>query len=30
VLAGYKDDRGDVWLGTHDGGAYKFNGKSFE
>lgn len=25
-----QDNRGDLWLGTHKGGAYKFNGKSFE
>ena len=26
----YKDNRGDLWLGTHEAGAYKFNGKTFE
>ena len=26
----YVDNRGDVWLGTLESGAYKFNGKSFE
>jgi hypothetical protein len=30
VFAIYKDNRGDLWLGTHEAGAYKFNGKSFE
>ena len=26
----YKDNRGDLWLGTNDSGAYRFNGKAFE
>lgn len=26
----YKDKRGDLWLGTHAAGVYKFNGKAFE
>ena len=26
----FLDNRGDIWLGTHNGGAYKFNRKSFE
>ena len=26
----YKDNRGDLWLGTHEAGAYKFNGTTFE
>jgi len=26
----YKDHKGDLWLGTHENGAYKFNGQSFE
>jgi hypothetical protein len=26
----YKDNHGDLWLGTHEHGAYKFNGESFE
>jgi ligand-binding sensor domain-containing protein len=26
----YKDNNGDLWLGTHENGAYKFNGKTFE
>jgi len=26
----YKDNRGELWLGTHEAGAYKFNGKAFE
>ena len=30
VFAVYKDNRGDLWLGTHNGGAYKFKGKTFE
>jgi hypothetical protein len=30
VFAVYKDNRGDIWLGTNNGGAYKFNGKAFE
>jgi ligand-binding sensor domain-containing protein len=30
VFAVSKDNRGDIWLGTNNGGAYKFNGKSFE
>jgi ligand-binding sensor domain-containing protein len=30
VFAVYKDNRGALWLGTHNGGAHKFNGKTFE
>ena len=30
VFAVYKDNRGVIWLGTNNGGAYRFNGKSFE
>jgi ligand-binding sensor domain-containing protein len=30
VFAVYKDYQGGLWLGTHNGGAYKFNGKMFE
>ncbi|MEJ7625888.1 MAG: hypothetical protein WKF35_03410 [Ferruginibacter sp.] len=26
----YKDNLGMLWLGTHEGGAYTFNGKTFE
>jgi len=26
----YKDLHGDLWLGTHEAGVYKFNGKTFE
>lgn len=26
----YKDNSGELWLGTHDNGAYKFNGQTFE
>ena len=26
----YKDNRGDVWVGTHEHGAFRFNGKAFE
>jgi ligand-binding sensor domain-containing protein len=26
----YKDKLGELWLGTHDDGAYKFNGNAFE
>ena len=26
----YKDNNGYLWLGTHENGAYKFNGTSFE
>lgn len=26
----YKDNKGDLWLGTHENGAYQFNGKTFE
>ena len=26
----YKDNQGDLWLGSHEAGAYKFDGKSFE
>jgi hypothetical protein len=26
----YKDDHGDLWVGTHEAGAYKLNGKTFE
>jgi hypothetical protein len=25
-----KGNKGDLWLGTHEAGAYKFNGKTFE
>jgi hypothetical protein len=30
VFAIYKDNRGVLWLGTHNGGAYRFNGRTFE
>ena len=30
VFAVYKDNRGVLWLGTHNGGAYQFNGATFE
>ena len=30
VFSIYKDNHGDLWLGTHENGAYKFNGKMFE
>ncbi len=30
VFAVYKDNGGTLWLGTNNGGAYRFNGKSFE
>jgi ligand-binding sensor domain-containing protein len=30
VFAIYKDNRDVLWLGTHNGGAYRFNGKAFE
>jgi hypothetical protein len=26
----YKDNNGELWLGTHENGAYKFNGNTFE
>ena len=26
----YKDNNGDLWLGTHENGAFKFNGTTFE
>ncbi|MGJ8593317.1 MAG: two-component regulator propeller domain-containing protein [Aquaticitalea sp.] len=26
----FKDNKGDLWLGTHDNGAYIFNGTGFE
>jgi len=26
----YKDNQGDLWLGTPDNGTFKFNGKTFE
>ena len=26
----YKDHSGDLWLGTHNGGAYRYNGVGFE
>ncbi|MBK6838282.1 MAG: hypothetical protein IPG90_08380 [Bacteroidetes bacterium] len=26
----YKDRKGELWLGTHEEGVYKFNGTSFE
>jgi hypothetical protein len=26
----FQDRRGDLWLGTQESGAYKFNGQSFE
>jgi ligand-binding sensor domain-containing protein len=30
VFSIYKDNDGGLWLGTHENGAYKFNGKTFE
>ncbi len=29
VFAVYKDIRGVLWIGTHNGGAYRFDGKAF-
>lgn len=26
----YKDHQGDLWLGTHEAGAFRFNGREFE
>jgi hypothetical protein len=26
----YKDNKGVLWLGSHNAGVYKFNGHSFE
>jgi ligand-binding sensor domain-containing protein len=26
----YKDNKGALWLGTHNAGVYTFNGSSFE
>jgi ligand-binding sensor domain-containing protein len=26
----YKDNNGNLWLGTHGNGAFKFNGQTFE
>jgi len=26
----YKDNHGGLWVGTHENGAYRFNGKTFE
>jgi hypothetical protein len=26
----YKDNHGELWLGTHENGAFKFNGMTFE
>jgi len=26
----YEDNQDNLWLGTHEEGAYKFNGKTFE
>jgi ligand-binding sensor domain-containing protein len=26
----YKDKKGELWLGTHKNGTYKFNGTTFE
>ena len=26
----YIDNNGKLWIGTHENGAYKFNGKTFE
>ncbi|MFZ4543594.1 MAG: ligand-binding sensor domain-containing protein [Saprospiraceae bacterium] len=30
VFSIYQDNFGDIWLGTHEHGVYKFNGKAFE
>jgi ligand-binding sensor domain-containing protein len=30
IFSIYKDNNGDLWLGTHENGAFKFNGQSFE
>ena len=30
VFSIYKDNYGGLWLGTHENGTYKFNGKTFE
>lgn len=30
VFSIYKDNNGVLWLGTHENGTYKFNGKTFE
>lgn len=30
VFSIYKDNNGVLWLGTHENGAYKFNGNTFE
>lgn len=30
VYSIYKDKQSTLWLGTHHGGAYKFNGEAFE
>ncbi len=26
----FRDNRGDLWLGSHEHGAWKFNGTEFE
>ncbi|WP_189319469.1 ligand-binding sensor domain-containing protein [Leeuwenhoekiella nanhaiensis] len=30
IFSIYKDNEGDLWLGTHENGAYRFNGTAFE
>lgn len=30
MISIYKDNHGDLWVGTHEHGAYRFNGKAFE
>ena len=30
LVSMYQDKKGDLWLGTPDNGAFKFNGNSFE
>jgi len=30
IMVIYQDKNGELWLGTHENGAYKYNGKTFE
>jgi ligand-binding sensor domain-containing protein len=30
LVSMYKDNTGNLWLGSNEDGAYKFNGKAFE
>ena len=30
IVSIYRDNHGELWIGTQEAGAYKFNGKTFE